>query len=112
MKYGYTSNMKQCTALLLRVLVITLLLTQAWILRADSDYDEARRLQQSGDILSLEVILEKLRPEYSGKVLEVDLETKSGQFVYELEILGDDGIVRELIVDAKTGVLLHSERDD
>jgi len=96
----------------LRALVIVLMLVQPILVQADSDHDEARRLQQSGDILSLELILEKLRPKYSGKVLEVELETKSRQIVYEIEMLGDDGIVRKLVVDARTGELLHSKRDD
>jgi len=105
-------SMKQLTAFILRALLIALMLTHGSTAQADRDHDEARRLLKSGDILSLELILEKLRPTHPGKILEVELETKSGKVVYEIEMLGDDGIVREFIIDARTGVLLHSKQDD
>lgn len=88
------------------------LLGQGFAALADGDHDEARRLLKSGDIMSLELILEKLRPDHPGKILEIELEQEAGQLVYEIEMLGDDGIVRELIIDARTGDLLRSERDD
>lgn len=109
---GYTLSMKQITALLTGVLLVAFLLIQGTAVQADSDHDDARRLRDSGDILSLELILEKLRESHPGKILEVELETESGHLVYEIEMLSDDGIVRELIIDAKTGELLRSKRDD
>jgi uncharacterized membrane protein YkoI len=42
----------------------------------------------------------------------VELERKSNHIVYEVEIVGDDGIVHELYIDAKTGDVLHSKVDD
>lgn len=88
------------------------LLSHVLIAQADSDHDEARRLLESGDVLSLEVILDKLRPRYSGKIIEVEIEREAGYIVYELEIVGDDGVVHELYIDAKTGDILRSKKDD
>jgi uncharacterized membrane protein YkoI len=80
--------------------------------QADDDYIEARRLQESGDILPLETILKKVRLMYPGKVLEIELEMEADQIVYEVEILGKDGVVREVYINAKNGTLLSNKWDD
>jgi len=104
--------MKYLTALLSRLLLIVFLLVQAVIVQADGDHDDARSLRKSGDILSLELILEMLRQSHPGKILEVELKTEPGKMIYEIEMLSDDGTARELVIDARTGDLLPSERDD
>ncbi|HED16653.1 MAG TPA: peptidase M4 [Gammaproteobacteria bacterium] len=108
----YTINMRRLATYLLRALFPVLLLSQGVAVLAGEDHDEARRLLKSGDIMSLEQILERLRPDYPGKVIEIELDHDSGKRVYEIEMLGSDGIVRELIIDATTGTLLRTERED
>jgi len=90
--------------------------------QADDDYIEARRLQVSGEILPLEAILKNIRltfPDkifsgkiFPGKILEVELEKENGKIVYEVEILGEDGVVREIYINAKTGKLISVKEDD
>lgn len=104
--------MKDLTNFLLRSMILFVLGGQMSLSLADEDHDEARRLHESGEILSLEVILQRLRPRYPGKVLEVELERKSGRIIYEVEMLGKDGVVRELYIDARTGEVLRSKVDD
>lgn len=79
---------------------------------ADNDHMDARKLQQEGRILSLESILVQLRPIYPGRVLDVELEQENGQIVYEFEILGKDGVIREVYVDASNGKVIKTEEDD
>jgi len=79
---------------------------------ADDDYIEARRLLDSGEILPLEVILKNVRQIIPGKVLEVELEKEDQQIVYEIEVLGDDGVITEIYINAKTGKKLFSKEDD
>jgi len=79
---------------------------------ADDDYIEARELLQSGKILSLETILKHVRQNHPGKVLEVELEKENGKIVYEIEILSDKGIVKEIYVDAESGNILSAKEDD
>lgn len=79
---------------------------------ADDDHDEAKHLVESGDILALELILQKAREIQSGKVLEVELETKKGKKIYEIELLSSDGRVFELKFDAKTGKHLSTEKEN
>jgi len=79
---------------------------------ADNDHEEARRLLESGDILSLESVLQKARAIQPGKILEVELETEKTQKVYEIELLTSDGRILELLFDARTGKHLSTKAED
>ncbi len=89
-----------------------MILSPLTVAMADDDYIEARRLLNSGEILPLEVILKNVRQIFPGKVLEVELEKEDQQIVYEIEILGGDGVIKEIYIDAKTGKLLLTKEDD
>ena len=94
------------------LLVALMILSPIHVATADDDYIEARRLLDSGEILPLELILENVRPIFPGKVLEIELEKEDKQIVYEIEILGDNGVIKEIYIDAKTGKLLFTKEDD
>ena len=89
-----------------------MILSPLHVVMADDDYIEARRLLDSGEILSLEVVLKNVRQTFPGKVLEVELEKEDEQIVYEIEILGSNGVIKEIYIDAKTGKLLLTKEDD
>ena len=94
-------------------LILTIILacmTQASL--ADDDYGNARKLVESGTILSLEQILDHLDTRAEGKILEVEFEREDGHYIYEIEILDDSGLVRELEVDAVSGEILKIELED
>ena len=79
---------------------------------ADRDHDKARQLRGAGQILSLETIIANHRRQHSGgQLLEAALESKRDRYVYELKMLGDDGVVREFEYDARSGELWRVERD-
>ena len=79
--------------------------------QANNDHQEARRLLESGDILPLESILKSIRQKFSGKIIEIELEHKDEHLVYEVEILGEDGVIREAYINAKTGQLIELKED-
>lgn len=84
------------------------------VMADDDDYHdhiEARQLLDAGKILPLETILEYIRQRVPGKVLEVELEKKNHEIVYEVEILGN-GVIREVYINATTGKLLQINEDD
>ena len=93
-------------------LVVLIILNPLLVAMADDDYIEARRLLDSGKVLPLEVILKNVRQTFPGKVLEVELEKEDQQIVYEIEILGADGVIKEIYINAKTGKLLYTKEDD
>lgn len=76
------------------------------------DHDDALKLKESGDILSLEQILPRARAVHPGKVIETELERKGKRYIYELEILDQEGKVWEMKYDAHTGELIKDKRDD
>lgn len=94
------------------ILFVTMVLGPIQLTQADGDHLEARRLLESGEILPLENILKHIKPSFPGKIIEIELERKNGYIVYELEILGEDGIVKEIFINAKTGELLPFKDDD
>lgn len=78
----------------------------------DVGHDEARALRQAGTILPLEQITAQALKRHGGaRLLEVELEEDDGRLVYEVELLGADGVVRELELDARSGQLLKDEVD-
>ena len=72
------------------------------------DHERVREAVARGEMIPLETILADAQRRHPGQVLEVELD--DGE--YEIEILGADGVVRELEYDARTGELLDVEVDD
>ncbi|WP_434562346.1 PepSY domain-containing protein [Pseudomonas sp. Z4-20] len=78
----------------------------------DLDQDEALQLRQQGVILPLEQLLQQALDRHPGaKLLEAELEEKHGVYIYEVELLDTDGVVRELDLEAATGRLLKDKED-
>lgn len=70
------------------------------------DHDLARQALQSGQVLPLRTVLERLERHAPGQVLEVELENESGQWVYEVKVLQSDGRVVKLLLDARDARVL------
>lgn len=98
----------------LSFLPIVCLLAFMHSVQADDEMDstETARLQQSGEILQQEQILERARARQPGEVTEIEVKKKRGQYIYEVDIADDKGVKRELKFDAKTGEFLAIEEDD
>lgn len=78
-----------------------------------ADHDRARALRESGEIQPLEQIIRRAKEMHPGRVLEVELHDDSGRLIYEIELVGERGVVRELYFDARTGEprARHPERE-
>ncbi|WP_321390401.1 PepSY domain-containing protein [Emcibacter sp.] len=61
------------------------------------------RLQQDGDILGLEEIINLVRRNESDRLLEVELLEKNDTLYYKVEILEKSGIVKKYLLDSRTG---------
>lgn len=96
--------------LVLSLMLVALLPSQRII--ADDDSEMARLLQQQGNIMPLEQIINKAMTVKSGQILETELDEDDGQYRYELEILDKQGQVWELELDAATGELIELENED
>lgn len=92
--------------------LVVLLVSNLALADSDHDYDKAQQLHKSGEILSLETILQKLQTSHPGKILEVEMENEHGLPIYEIELLDRHGKVRKIKVNAKTGDVFQQEKDD
>jgi len=73
------------------------------------DFERARQLVSEGKIVPLKTILERAEIKPGWRLLEVEFERDNGRWIYELEVLKDDGEVIELQYDAETGSYLGVE---
>ncbi len=76
---------------------------------ADSDHDAARRAVERGEIRPLNEILTALRERVPGQVVDVELESEDGIWVYEIKVLDPGGRRTKIYVDARTGEILKSK---
>ncbi len=82
------------------------------VMARDLDQDEALRLRQQGVILPLEQLLQQALDRYpDAKLLEAELEQKHDVYIYEVELLTAEGVVRELDFSATTGQLIKDKED-
>lgn len=72
-----------------------------------ADQDRALQAVQSGEVLPLRTVLERLDKEVPGQVLEVELERKQTQWVYEVKLLQRDGRRVKLLLDARDASILQ-----
>lgn len=79
---------------------------------ANDDHMRARQALERGEVLPLTEILERVREQYPGHVLETEFEVEDDGYRYELELLDEDGYVLEIELDAATGEILEVERED
>jgi len=80
--------------------------------QADESASVARQLLKEGKIMPLQEILTKAKVIKPGQVIETDLEKDDGRYIYELEILDEQGQVWELELDAQTGEFVELENED
>lgn len=85
----------------------------SWRGRSTSaDQAEVRRLLANGAIVPLEQLVDDAQRRHTGRVIEAELKHRDGGYNYEVEILAEAGVVRELIYDATSGRLLDERTDD
>ncbi|MCW8865624.1 MAG: PepSY domain-containing protein [Colwellia sp.] len=82
------------------------ILTLSSSIFAAEDHEQALDLVDSGDIIPLAIILKNLQKIEQGQIIEVELEIKKKQLIYEIELVNNEGIIKEYSFDAKTGKLI------
>ena len=69
------------------------------------EHDAIREALQRGEALPLVRILAIAQQAVPGDVIEVELERKRSGLIYEIKVLTGTGRVREVKIDARTGVI-------
>ncbi|MBF0271753.1 MAG: PepSY domain-containing protein [Magnetococcales bacterium] len=65
---------------------------------------------RSGEILPLERILNGDHRVRGKHLIDVELENEKGRFIYEVDVLDEQGSVMEYEFDARTGQFLHEKK--
>jgi uncharacterized membrane protein YkoI len=75
---------------------------------ADAQSDQQRALDavSAGLAKPLKQVLSALRHDYPGEVLDAQLVERDGGWYYRIKLLGADGKVQELTVDARSGIVI------
>ena len=71
-----------------------------------SAQERARRAYESGEVRSLDDILSGIRGQVPGRMLDAEIEDRSGRSVYRLKMMDRGGQVRDVEVDGKSGRIL------
>ena len=81
---------------------LLLVTTPAYGGSPDDDHVTARRAREAGEILPLARILDAVERDFTGTVVEVELEREQTRWEYEIELLTERGFVIEITYDAAT----------
>ena len=71
------------------------------------DHDAVRLAVERGEIRPLVEILAIVRAGLPGQVAGVEIERKSGRWIYELRVVNAKGGLFEVYVDARTGDIIR-----
>lgn len=73
------------------------------------DHERAHRAVLSGRVLPLRVLLQQVEKDFQGEMIEAELDSHDGQFIYEIKLINRDGQVIKAIYDATNGQLLSTK---
>ncbi len=79
--------------------------------RHGRDHERARRALEEGRARPLAEILEAVRGRLDGEVIGVEFDREDGRYVYEFKVVGSDGRLREVHIDALSAEILKVEDD-
>jgi uncharacterized membrane protein YkoI len=74
---------------------------------AQSDQSRGIEAVSTGKARPLKEILAVLRRQFPGEVLDAQLVEREGSWFYRIKLLGGDGKVQELTVDARTAAVIE-----
>lgn len=100
------------TRLVLSLAALLFVAAPAYAGPPNFDHVTARRAREAGEILPLARILDAIDRDFTGTVVEVELERDHSRWEYEIELLTERGFVIELVYDAATGRLLETTGAD
>lgn len=97
-----------------RPALLAALLSAASLPTLAVEQDRARAAVAAGERPPLSQLLARLAPRFNGRIVEIEFDRKQGREVYEIDVLGADGRLREWTLDAATGDVLGTttESDD
>jgi hypothetical protein len=74
--------------------------------------DAVLRAVQGGELMQLGRVLDILRSERQGEVVEIELDVGEGRVIYDFDVLTPEGRLYAVAIDAVTGEVLEIEYED
>jgi uncharacterized membrane protein YkoI len=101
----------------MRLAILILTLTAGTVLALGTPAWSDKKKDEEGDIahmakeatVTIEQAIKTAVEKVPGTVVEAELEKKHGKTVWEVEVLGTDGAVTEVHIDAATGAVIDTE---
>jgi len=90
-------------------LAVAVLCAAPGALASEGDHERARQAVKRGEVLPLDVMVDRLSRIAPGKLIDVEFERDDGRWVYEFTVLQADGVIREIEMDARTARVLEIE---
>jgi uncharacterized membrane protein YkoI len=76
------------------------------------DADTVLRAVQQAELMPLDRVLQILRAERQGEVVEIELDIDDGRVIYDFDVLSPEGRLYAVAIDALTGQVLEIELED
>ena len=95
-----------------RTIILLFLFQFIFIGNVFARHDIAIKLESDGKVMSLEKIVEIARKIHEGRVIEAEISTEKNAYVYEVEILDEEGVLWDLKFDARSGELIGSSKEE
>jgi uncharacterized membrane protein YkoI len=76
------------------------------------DADAVLRAVQRDELMPLGRVLDILRTERQGEVVEIELDVDDGRVIYDFDVLTSEGRLYAVAIDAVTGQVVEVELED
>lgn len=76
------------------------------------DADAVLRAVQRDELMPLSRVLDILRTERQGEVVEIELDVDDGRVIYDFDVLTSEGRLYAVAIDAVTGQVVEVELED
>ena len=74
-----------------------------------SERETVRAAVERGELKSLSVVLQAVRPKLRGEVVGIEIEREQGVWIYEFRVADDKGQLFDVYVDAATAQILKTK---
>ncbi|MCA9472397.1 MAG: PepSY domain-containing protein [Nitrospirales bacterium] len=102
--------MKRFSYMMCVVIVGVVLLTCGLAISSEGTPQQGTTVSTAA--LSMEEAITAAKAKFPGKVLEAEFEHEDGKAVFEIEIASNTGGVTEIKIDAQSGEVLSSEKEE
>ena len=89
--------------------ISVLCITTGLALGHDREDKDLESVQATSAKISMEQAIQTAKTQFSGRVVEAELEAEDGTLVYEVKVLSASGETQEIEIDAQSGEVLGSE---